>query len=390
MGAADIEGSLVTTKRQAPRKQRRVSPLAFVLTVLFLVILAFLYEPPESPPSAETPPTAPGTGIAGGIEYFFTTPSLVYPDRRGLRSDSPLLDAVLADLNTARNTIDLAVFDLDLIPLGDALRRAERRGVLVRVVLDSENLETPEVSALAGELEEAGIALVTDGREPFMHNKFIVIDGRVTWTGSWNMTENDTYRNNNNMLRFDEPRIADYYIEEFAQMSDGLFGAQKAFTGPREAVNVGRAQVRVFFSPKDRMAGEVVAAIGAARRSVRFLTFSFTSDPIADAMIERARAGVQVTGVFERQNASGTGSEFGKLRDARIDVLEDGNCYILHHKVIIIDERVVITGSYNFTASAETSNDENLLIIDDPALAQAYVEEFERLYAQASSPTRCG
>ncbi|HMO56365.1 MAG TPA: phospholipase D-like domain-containing protein, partial [Roseiflexaceae bacterium] len=73
-----------------------------------------------------------------------------------------------------------------------------------------------------------------------------------------------------------------------------------------------------------------------------------------------------------------------------VDVLEDGNCYIMHHKVIIIDDRIVITGSYNFTASAETSNDESLLIIDDPTLAAAYVAEFDRLYAQATNPTRCG
>ena len=82
-------------------------------------------------------------------------------------------------------------------------------------------------------------------------------------------------------------------------------------------------------------------------------------------------------------------ADFNRLKQSGVDVLEDGNCYILHHKVIIIDERTVITGSYNFTGSAERDNDENLVIIDDPTLARVYLDEFQRVYAQAQTPTRC-
>jgi len=72
-----------------------------------------------------------------------------------------------------------------------------------------------------------------------------------------------------------------------------------------------------------------------------------------------------------------------------VDVLQESHCYILHHKVLVIDERPMLTGSYNFTGSAEQDNDENLVIVDDPALAQTYLEEFERAYAQAQAPARC-
>jgi phosphatidylserine/phosphatidylglycerophosphate/cardiolipin synthase-like enzyme len=119
------------------------------------------------------------------------------------------------------------------------------------------------------------------------------------------------------------------------------------------------------------------------------MAFSYTADPIAAAMIERAQAGVLVSGVAEAQNATGSQASFGPLRDAGIDVVLDGNCYILHHKVMIIDERTVITGSYNFTSSAERDNDENLVIVDDPDLARAYLDEFARVYAQAQAPARC-
>jgi phosphatidylserine/phosphatidylglycerophosphate/cardiolipin synthase-like enzyme len=119
------------------------------------------------------------------------------------------------------------------------------------------------------------------------------------------------------------------------------------------------------------------------------MTFSYTADPISDAMIAKLKARLVVRGVFESQNAGGSGADFGRLKAGGVDVLEDGNCYILHHKVIVIDERTVITGSYNFTGSAEKDNDENLVIVDDPKLARAYLDEFERVYEQAQAPTRC-
>ena len=110
---------------------------------------------------------------------------------------------------------------------------------------------------------------------------------------------------------------------------------------------------------------------------------------LTDAMVTKVKAGLPVRGVFESQNAGGSGAAFNRLRQGGVDVLEDGNCYILHHKVIIIDARTVITGSYNFTSSAEQDNDENLVIVDDPNLARAYLDEFDRVYAQAQAPTRC-
>ena len=106
-------------------------------------------------------------------------------------------------------------------------------------------------------------------------------------------------------------------------------------------------------------------------------------------MVAKAKAGLPVCGVFEAQNAGGSGAAFSRLQQGRVDVLQDGNCSILHHKVIVIDARTVITGSYNFTSSAARDNDENLVIVDDPTLARAYLDEVERVYAQAQSPTRC-
>jgi phosphatidylserine/phosphatidylglycerophosphate/cardiolipin synthase-like enzyme len=92
---------------------------------------------------------------------------------------------------------------------------------------------------------------------------------------------------------------------------------------------------------------------------------------------------------MERRNLKGSGSEFPKLRDAGIDAHPDGNCYVMHHKVIVLDGQHTITGSFNFTGSAQDQNDENVLVIDDRSLAALYSAEFERIYDQALHPPRC-
>src|SRR5262245_24673931 len=191
------------------------------------------------------------------------------------------------------------------------------------------------------------------------------------------------------MLRFASRQIAADYTHEFEQMFEGRFGTSKRSGTPYPRLRVGAIPVEVYFSPEDGVAKYVVQRLKAAKTNIRFMAFSYTADDIASTMIAQKQAGLVVRGVFERKNASGSGAEFGKLRSGGVDVLEDGNCYILHHKVIVIDERTVITGSYNFTGSAEKDNDENLVIVDDPNLARAYLEEFERAYAQAQAPTRC-
>jgi phosphatidylserine/phosphatidylglycerophosphate/cardiolipin synthase-like enzyme len=376
---------------------RRPIPLPLVLLALAALVGAYLAaEQLRAPRLPE--PSGPSLLDRGAARVYFTTPSLAYPDVEGRRPASPLLEAVLADLRAARRSIDLAVFDLDLEPIGAALEAAARRGVAVRVVLDSSNLEAAEVSALAGRLQLAGVPLRFDRRAPFMHHKFIVLDEAVLWTGSWNLTANDTYRNHNNMVRLTSAALARSYSAAFDGLFDGRFGqggSMSAAPCPGDARAGGgcderQTPVGVFFSPEGGAEAEVLRRLEDARESIWFLAFSFTSRPIAEAMTARAADGLVVAGVVERQNAAGTGSALPTLLAGGVAALEDGGCYLLHHKVIIIDDRVVITGSYNFTGGAERSNDENMLVIEDAGLARAYREEFERLYALAHSPMRCG
>ncbi|WP_322821743.1 phospholipase D-like domain-containing protein [Chloroflexus sp.] len=333
--------------------------------------------------------TQPKPDVSGDIAVYFTTPSLVYPDVPRNRVTPPFLRDMLTDIANARQSIDLATFEYTLQPLAEALVAAHQRGVQVRLALDRESLEDPVDAKFAGIIEEGRIPISWEETTAFLHSKFIIIDNRIVWTGSWNVTINDTYRNNNNLLRITIPSIVENYRVEFAEMAAGRFGNSKQATTPHTRITTGQATIENYFTPRERPAARIVEVITNARRSVVFMAFSFTSDEIAGAMINRQQAGIPVRGVFEQRNAEGIGSEFGPLREAGVEVLTDGNCYTMHHKVIVVDERIVITGSYNFTSRAERTNDENLLIIEDPVLAAAYLGEFERVFSQAQNPTRC-
>jgi len=141
----------------------------------------------------------------------------------------------------------------------------------------------------------------------------------------------------------------------------------------------------VYFSPDDGVLHHILELVNGAQQSVYFMAYSFTSDELAQALLERAAAGIEVKGVFEAdQYLSNIGTEFDPLSAAGLDIRLDGNPDHMHHKVIIIDEQIVITGSYNFSANAEDRNDENLLVIHDPALAHLYLVEFQRVFALAT------
>ena len=275
--------------------------------------------------------------------------------------------------------------------MANALAKAAARGVRVRMVTDSDTLtnDDPKVQKAFDILKQANIPIVDDQRGPLMHNKFMVVDGAAVWTGSWNFTENDTYRLNNNAIRIVSRQLAQNYTAEFEKMFvQRSFGPNKPAGGTTPLVTLQGVRIENYFAPKDGVASKITGRLDQAQQSIHFMAFSFTSDSIGSAMLARANAGVSVVGVFETTGSETQFSEYGKLRKAGLGVLQDGNPYVMHHKVIIIDGRTVIFGSYNFSNNADKDNDENLLIVDDPALAQAFEAEFQRVREVALNPLK--
>jgi phosphatidylserine/phosphatidylglycerophosphate/cardiolipin synthase-like enzyme len=366
-------------KRSRSRKVVAATSLGSVVVTVVCLGLLFLVQQMRNgsgggQPVVETP-------VSGGwYSVYFSRPS-------GSGDTSTyhggLDETIAASVADAQHTIDVAIYEFDRQPLADALAAAHARGVAVRLVTDSDTVGEDGI----GIVEEAGIPVVEDDRSAIMHDKFMVIDQSVVWTGSMNYTMTDVYRNDNNLLRLTSSRLAANYATEFDEMFTGhQFGTTSPENTPNPKVSIDGSLVETYFAAEGDTASHVIEAIRGAQDSIEFMAFTFTHDEIGQAVIERAQAGVQVRGVFEQQQAEGCCPEVLRaMQEAGLNVRLDGNPYKLHHKVIVIDRQIVITGSYNFTAAAENSNDENLLILHNADIAGAYGQEFERVWGLAGS-----
>ena len=342
-------------------------------------------EAPETdtpaPPMIEEIPVHVGYGYQGSFyEVYFTDPA----NPASKQESGGIEQAIIASIDAARLSVDVAIYSLSLRELGNALLRARDRGVAVRVVMESDNRERSVPQALI----EGGLPILGDRREGLMHDKFVIIDRSEVWTGSMNFTVNGAYDDNNNLVHIRSVKVAENYLVEFEEMyKDDLFGPDSIASTPNPSVTVDGLQVETYFSPDDDVASRLLELLLGAEESIYFMAFSFTSDSLAQAIRDQAEAGVTVAGVMEdSQVNSNQGTEFDLFVQSKLDVRRDGNSGQMHHKVIIIDRSIVVIGSYNFTGSAEDRNDENLVIFFSPEIARLFLEEFERMFDAAQQP----
>ena len=319
-----------------------------------------------------------GTGFGNDwFQMYFTDPFNPASSQFSGGPDGPLVAAI----DAARLSVDAAMYSLTLNSVRNALIRAHRRGLNVRVVMESDNLDDEDPQALM----QAGIPLLGDRQEGLMHDKFIVIDGSEVWTGSMNFTDSGAYSDNNSLVHIRSGQVAANYEAEFNQMfvSD-LFGPAKQAVTPDRQITIEGTTLSLYFSPEDHVQDALVQLLGAAKTSIYFLAFSFTADPLGEAIRERAAAGVKVAGVMDSdQVASNLGTEYDAFRVDGLAVRLDGNRGQMHEKLMIIDGETVVVGSYNFSQSADKANDENLVVIHDLQIAAQCTLEFVRVFDQA-------
>jgi phosphatidylserine/phosphatidylglycerophosphate/cardiolipin synthase-like enzyme len=381
-------------------KIRKIS-LISILVLLGVLTCACLTSAPDQSPQITQPgqPTLPEKAptivapasdkLPAWLQVYFTNPNP--PDQVDSGIDKVAVQAV----DNAVQTIDVTSFDFTLPGFTNALVDASNRGVKVRVVLDEVNgayylkaSESPTGKAFDAlkTLASAKIKVVDGGRSNgLMHDKIIIVDGKTLIMGSWNMSYNDTFRNNNNMLVINDPQLIANYQAKFDELYvDKRFGAKAVVQALNPELILDGVQVENYFSPTDHVMDKLVAYVKSAKRSVRFMIFTYTDARLASAMIERFNAGVKVEGVIENR-----GAQYGALPTlfcANLPVKTDGNKYTMHHKVIIIDDNIVVSGSFNFTQAADKANDDNILVIHSPAVAALYLGEFDRLYGIGNTP----
>ena len=136
-------------------------------------------------------------------------------------------------------------------------------------------------------------------------------------------------------------------------------------------------EIGIWFSPNGGCTEAIVSEISMAQKSIRVQAYSFTSEPIANALIKAYKRGLDVEIILDRSQESERYSQLREVKRAGIPTFIDAKHAIAHNKIMIIDERVVITGSFNFTKGAEEKNAENLLIIKGNSdLTQKYVQNY--------------
>jgi len=147
------------------------------------------------------------------------------------------------------------------------------------------------------------------------------------------------------------------------------------FTAIGQAVTAQNA--RVYFSPQGGCTEAVIRALDEAKASVLIQAYSFTSAPIAQAVVNAHKRGVKVEVILDKSNKTANYSAADFVTHAGIPTYIDSPCGIAHSKVMVIDKAMIVTGSFNYSKVAEERNVENLLVIHSPELAALYVQNWE-------------
>lgn len=299
-------------------------------------------------------------------------------------------------IDNSKVSVHAAIYELDLSNVADALISAKNRGVDVAIVYDNGQLgDYQERHDIIKSLNNAGIQTIPDKRSAFMHNKFFVIDGSTVWTGSFNITVSAAHNNYENAVVFNIPELALNYEKEFAEMfNDNSFGPKSSPDTPYPQISIGELEMFSYFAPEDDVMLKVIAKIKKARYTIDFLSFSFTDNNLAYSMSELAmEEDLHIRGVFDASQDMGVSvCPYLIARDkniagsGNIDIKIDGISGKLHEKVIVLDQETVIFGSFNFSGNADKSNDENLLIVHDPAFAKLFMAEFQKVFDQGVTP----
>jgi len=314
-------------------------------------------------------------------------------------------------IDSSKFSIDIALYSLKGTVgqrVADALLNAKARGVKIRMIVENDNANTTPIASL----KNNNVPLITDAFDSvnagrgLMHNKFAIFDYRDAsssaddwiWTGSWNATDPGNYNDAQNAVEIQDRTLALAYTVEFNEMwgsdsdtpdqQNSRFGMRKRDNTPHR-FNVKGIPIALYFSPSDQTALHIKEELDRATSSVNIAMLTLTRSDLAQELVTLKSSSVKVRVILD--NNTDTGTQFPFLQANGIDIRLKGTAItgLLHHKYAIIDadkastESRVITGSYNWTNSAETVNSENTLIIFDRQIANEFLQEFKSRYIEA-------
>ncbi len=340
---------------------------------------------------------------SGEIRVYFNNsilPSVGLPNNLPWGTTaSQCSDATLSMINNAKYTIDVAMYNTNYTAFVNALKAARARGVRVRMIADHEQNNSGLNTSLGfpvlyGSANQQGI----------MHNKFIIVDADApnpndSWvsSGSTNWTTGQVLFDPNNLILIQDQALARAYKIEFEEMwgsnganynlNNARFGANKTDNTPHY-FDLKGTQVELWFSPSDQLNSRIKSVINSANSTLDFGLLLLTKDDFASTLINKFQQGVKVRGILDDDD--NLASPYYTLRNAGVPVHLHTDSDIFHHKYAIVDvnnpgsDPLVLTGSHNWTYSAETFNDENTLVIHSQKIADLYFKEFEKRWSEVN------
>ena len=295
------------------------------------------------------------------------------------------LEEVLVDfIQGAKKSLDIAVQELDNRLIAEEIIGAKSRKVKVQMVIEQDYLREKEARkdpwAAGGSLESnrdilnailrSAIDVKPDYNSAIFHQKFIVRDGESLLTGSTNFTDTDAHQNLNHIVIIHDKEVTETYAREFGEIKQGHFGKKNEGHDPvpKEPV-VSDVRIRILFAPDHNPEMEIMKQMLKAKSRIDFAIFTFAkSSGIDDTMVKLRQLNIPIRGAFDARQGVQEWAAIPALKQAQCELFKvaPGNGVgKLHHKLMVLDEQVVIAGSFNYTGPANKTNDENIIILGD-------------------------
>ena len=364
---------------------------------------------------------------SGSIEVYFnhTVATSLAQTQAAVNLADSLDEKLISYINQCQNDLDIAIYNSyspsSTTGIAGAINAAFARGVSVRIIYDgsTSSVMIPLLNPLIPIL-----ASPSSSSYGLMHNKFVIFDGNssdpnkpIVWTGSTNWTTAQIDGpDRNNAIAIQDQAMALAFKMEFNEMwgssttvpnaLNSKFGPYKTDNTPHHFV-VSNKVVDLYFSPSDGTNSKIIDAINSADSDIEVATMLITRSDIKNALLAKYNTGLtNINLMVDSQNPSGnqiSAIQAGLPAGQAVVFSLSG---LMHHKFMVIDnftansDPLVLTGSHNWSNSAENKNDENVLVVHDANVANQYFQAFADLYQQAggnmqfldvrTSPTNSG
>lgn len=363
-------------KKKAKQVFFKLPPWAILCLGLLLFILVAVFEADKieqtyftAKKSRESYELSPSTVIAK---------SDLNPVLYANRNQDDLQGSMVEAIGKAKSSVLLIVYGLTDPKIIDALRKKAEKGVSVTVICDAK--ANPQAPRKLGEK----VTTYRRSGKGLMHQKILVVDNQQVWIGSANMTTESLKLHGNLMTSVSSQALAKMVDLKAQQM----MSEKRSSPLLKQEFSLNNQQMEFWFLPDNKNASErILQLIEGAKKSIKIAMFTWTRKDFAKAVVTAARRGVEVSVVMDRYAGKGAGIEIsGFLTRCNVPVAYSTGQGLLHYKMMIIDDSILVNGSANWTKAAFTQNDDCIMILKD--LTTEQVNGLDRLWKRILSESK--